>query len=255
MVGEALVACRGSIPVLMAQGKEVDLGRIVIRARRAATVPRSLALLLALGLPLAYMLVTEGILNALGLPPGTRPLPLRLADIAPVLAIWVVALLAMAIGPRRGFGFLYDKVEPRAVVDKTAISVRLGDGSERRFAHEAVGSLDRRSGGLALQDVYELRDALGAVIARIPEGLAITGQDEEMGGFVTLAEAVVMLRPDRYVVVPGAMGLTPTFRLRRADEPPSDLLALAEPKSVFVLALGGVLAIAALALIVLLFAR
>jgi hypothetical protein len=238
-----------------AQDRKVDLGRIVIRAKRGATVPRSLAILVTIGLPMAYMLVTEGILNALGLPPATRPLPLRLASIAPVMAIWVVALLAMAIGPRRGFPVLYDRVEPRAVLDAKGIWVRFGDGSERSFAYEQVASMDRRSAWHGLEDVYELRDALGAVIARIPVGLAMTGEDDEIGGQITLAEAVAMLRRDRYVVVPGPMGLMPTFRLRRAGEPPTDLLALREPKKLFVLALGGILAIGALALIVLLFAR
>jgi hypothetical protein len=253
MVGEAPAACRGGIPVLMdAQSKEVDLGRIVIRTKRGAIVPRSLAILVTIGLPLAYMVVTDGILTALGLPPATRPLPLRLATIAPVLAIWVIALLAMAIGPRRGFGVLYDRVEPRAVVDAEGIAIRFGDGSDQRFPYEEVASLDRRAAWRELGDIYELRDALGGVTARIPEGLAMAGEDEAMGGFITLAEAVVMLRPDRYVAVPGIL---PTFRLRRAGEPPTDLLALREPKNLFVLALVGILAIGALTLVVLMLSR
>jgi hypothetical protein len=235
-----------------ARRTEVDLGRIVIRAKRGATVPTLLGFLVTLWLVLAYMVVTDGILTALGLPPGNRPFPLRLATVAPAIALFLAAFLAAAIGPRRGFPVLYDKVEPGAVVDGNGITIRFGDGSERSFLHDQVGSMDRRSAWLGSQNVYELRDALGAVIGRIPEGVAMTGEDEEMGGHITLPEAVVMLRPDRYVVVPGLM---PTFRLRRADEPPTDLLALSEPKSLVVLALGGILAIGGLVLIVLMFSR
>jgi hypothetical protein len=234
------------------RSRQVDLGRIVIRARRAGTVPRSLALLVIFGLPLAYMVVIDGILTDLGLPPGTRTLPLRLASVAPALAIYAVAFLAAVIGPRRGFRILYDKVEPRAVIDAERVSVRFGDGSERSFDHERLGSMRSVSRPLRLDSEYQLRDRDGVVLARLPQGLAMAGEDEDLGGFITLAEAVVLLRPDRYVVVGGLM---PTFRLRRADEPPSDLLALSEPKSVLVLALGGILAIGALVLIVLMLSR
>jgi hypothetical protein len=158
--------------------------------------------------------------------PGNFPKPeglihdLLLAVAVIPLVFWVLSLI---VGPRGRFGLLFEKEQARAVVDASAILLKLPKTKERILVHNAIGGLQPRSG---LRGGFLLTDPQGGLLAKIPSSL-VTAIDQATGRHTSLAMAVVGHRPDRYVAVRRPFEGTPRrFRLRGPDEPETDWAAM-----------------------------
>jgi hypothetical protein len=136
------------------------------------------------------------------------------------LVFW---LLSLIVGPRGRFRLLFEREQPRAVVDASAILLKLPKSRERILVHNAIGGLRPRS---RLRGGFLLTDPQGGLLARIPSSL-VMAIDQATGRHTSLAMAVVSHRPDRYVALRRPFEGTPLrFRLRRPDEPETDWAAM-----------------------------
>lgn len=158
--------------------------------------------------------------------PGNFPPPEGLLhDLLLVVAViplvfWVLSLF---VGPRGRFRLLFEREEPRAVVDASGILLKLPKTKERILVHNAIGGLRPRS---RLRGGFLLTDPQGGMLARIPSSL-VMAIDQATGRHTSLAMAVVGHRPDRYVALRRPFEGTPRrFRLRGPDEPETDRAAM-----------------------------
>jgi hypothetical protein len=151
----------------------------------------------------------EGLLHDLLLVVGVIP-----------LLFW---LLSLIVGPRGRFRLLFEREQPRAVVDASGILLKLPKTKERILVHNAIGGLRPRS---RLRGGFLLTDPQGGMLARIPSSL-VMAIDQATGRHTSLAMAVVGHRPDRYVALRRPFEGTPRrFRLRGPDEPETDRAAM-----------------------------
>ena len=136
------------------------------------------------------------------------------------LVFW---LLSLIVGPRGWFGLLFEREQARAVVDASAILLKLPKSKERILVHNAIGGLRPRS---RLRGGFLLTDPQGGLLARVPSSL-VMAIDQATGRHTSLAMAVVSHRPDRYVALRRPFEGTPRrFRLRGPDEPETDRAAM-----------------------------
>lgn len=156
-------------------------------------------------------LALDAALRTMGLASAERPLALRLSIAAIAVAPVAIALFSPLLVRLPGFGWLFLRPQPLAVVDPTALALRLPGIGERRIKWEEVGSLrfkGRWNGG------SELRGPDGRLLAEVPD--QIVHPKEHWNSADTLAESVVQARPDRYALAPdrASLGRPASFDLR-----------------------------------------
>jgi len=212
---------------------------IVVRPR--SPVFRAIGtLLVRLCLPwlLLSLLALDAALTAMGLPPGERNLPVRLTIVAIGVLPAAIVLLSPLLVRLPGFDWLFLRPQPMALLDSTEVALLLPKGGERRYRWEDIGSLKfkgRWNGG------SELRGPDGELLADIPD--EIVHPKPGWRSADTLAESVVKVRPDRFVLATDrpSLGRPASFDLRDRVRRGVDLVAWKRRRDIILIAVFAVL--------------
>jgi len=152
---------------------------------------------------------TYRVLEWLGYPPTEQPLVFRIFLVAVALAPGLIYIACPWLARLPGMRRLLADPQPEATLDAEGIRPVLPSRPVRHFQWSEVASLAPSND---LRGTSSLLAPGGEVLATVPSYLVAPGGP----GPGSLAEAVVSVRPDRYVLTPGGMhSLTPWFDLRQ----------------------------------------
>lgn len=185
-------------------------GTITLRTRRP--VPsrwgRGLAWV-SLPWALLVLLSVNAVLGQVGFPPSEQPLVFRVLLLVVALAPGFIYVGGPWLARHRSMRWLLADPQPEAKLDPEGMSLVLPSRPLLRVVWSEIASLAPSND---LRRSNSLFGAQGEVLAKIPSDLVAEGRH----GPRSLAEAVVAIRPDRYVITPPGMhSLTPGFDLRQ----------------------------------------
>jgi hypothetical protein len=186
---------------------------VVLRARGARPTRRGLCFgILAVGFFFAWLLGTDALLRAAGLPGPQRPGWLRglmiVVALTPI-AIGYVSLVRARVGRALG---LTQGIVSRAVIDPSGIELSVDGSESEHHRWDDIVALERDG-----RD-WRLVGPGDSTVTTIPHELA--RPRPSWSDAPTLAETIVEIRPDRYALRGGRFepGLT-EFAVRASGDP------------------------------------
>lgn len=226
--------------------RDQDSEAIVIRPQRQV-LSRTARWLSWAAIPwaLGVLFGFDAVLRSFGTPLGEQPPLSRALVVAIALVPGLLLIVSPWLGPRAATGWLLARPQPEARLDAEGIRLMLPDQPVQAIAWSDIASLSPSND---LRRTSSLLDANGQVLAKIPPGLVM--QLARGPGPHSLAEAIVAIRPDRYVAAPpGIYGVVTGFAIREAGAKNPPVIprwrhyAPALTVVVFLLGIGGLLAI------------
>jgi hypothetical protein len=192
---------------------------------------------------LAVFFGLDAVLRPIGYPLGQQPPLLRLLVIVVALAPGALAIASPWLGRLPTMGWLLAKPQPEVRLNAGGIRLVLPDRPVQTSAWSDIAGLVPSND---LRRTSSLLGIDGQVLATIPPGLVM--QRARGPGPHSLAEAVVVIRPDRYMAAPPWMDGVPTsfaIRAAGASDPALNPRRLYVPALTVVVLLLGIGAVAA----------